>query len=75
MTYKINNEKDRVELFKYVLDLNMPDQRKSKVFRYLYEEYRITHEMYKDISEFIAGITEADLRDINRIYRQSQEEA
>ena len=62
MTYKPNCEKDRVALFKYVLDLNMPDRKKKKVFNRLYEEYRITHEMYKDIDNFISGIIEEDLR-------------
>ena len=51
MTFKKDNQTDRVELFKYCLDLNMPDRKKKKVFNYLYEEYRITHEMYKDIKE------------------------
>ena len=62
MDYKKVNEKDRISLFRYILDLNMPDHKKSKVFKYLYEEYRITHEMYKDVDEFIAGIREEDLR-------------
>ena len=62
MTYKADNETDRVSLFKYVLDLNMPEQKKRKIFNYLYEEYRITHEMYRDISHFIKGIKEDDLR-------------
>lgn len=68
MTYKADNEKDRVALFKYVLDLSMPDQKKSKVFKYLYEEYRITHEMYKDINQFIKGIKEEDLRGFREKY-------
>ena len=62
MTYKANSQKDRIPLFKYVLDLNMPEQRKKKVFNYLYEEYRITHEMYRDVNQFIKGIREEDLR-------------
>ena len=62
MTYKENNQKDRVALFKYCLDLNMPEQRKKKVFKHLYEEYRITHEMYRDVDHFIKGIREEDLR-------------
>ena len=62
MTYKADNEKDKVALFKYVLDLNMPEKKKRKVLNYLYEEYRITHEMYKDINHFIKGIKEEDLR-------------
>ena len=66
MTYKADNEKDRVALFKYVLDLNMPEKKKRKVFNYLYEEYRITHEMYKDINHFIKGIKEEDLRGFRR---------
>ena len=68
MNYKENNQKDRVTLFKYCLDLNMPDQRKKKVFNYLYEEYRITHEMYKDINQFIKGIKEEDLRGFREKY-------
>ena len=62
MTYKEENHQDKISLLKYILDLNMPERRKSKVFKYLYEEYRITHEMYKDVEEFIAGIKEEDLR-------------
>ena len=62
MTYKADNEKDRVALFKYVLDLIMPEKKKRKLFNYLYEEYRITHEMYKDIDRFIKGIKEEDLK-------------
>tara|TARA_R110002050_G_scaffold270355_1_gene413395 strand:- start:456 stop:668 length:213 start_codon:yes stop_codon:yes gene_type:complete len=62
MTYKADNEKDKVALFKYVLDLNMPEKKKRKIFNYLYEEYRITHEMYKDVGQFIKGIKEEDLR-------------
>jgi hypothetical protein len=62
MTYKEYNQKDRVALFKYILDLNMPEKRKRKIFDYLYEEYRITHEMYKDITAFVKGIKEEDLR-------------
>jgi len=62
VTYKEDNQKDRVCLFKYVLDLNMPERKKQKIFKYLYEEYRITHEMYKDIQEFVDGIREYDLR-------------
>ena len=65
MTYKAENEKDRVALFKYILDLNMPERKKKKVFNLLYEEYRITHEMYKDIHEFVTGIREQDLRACN----------
>ena len=64
MTYKADNEKDRVALFKYVLDLNMPEKKKQRVFRHLYEEYRITHEMYKDIHEYIKGIRELDIREL-----------
>ena len=66
MNYKETNQKDRVALFKYCLDLNMPEQRKKKVFNYLYEEYRITHEAYKDIHEYIAGIEEGDLRNFSQ---------
>lgn len=62
VTYKEDNEKDRIALFKYCLDLNMPEQKKKKVFKYLYEEFRITHEMYKDVEEYIKGIRECDLR-------------
>ena len=62
VTYKEDNEKDRITLFKYCLDLNMPERKKKKVFKYLYEEFRITHEMYKDIDEYIKGIRESDLR-------------
>ena len=40
MNYKEDNEKDRIALFKYCLDLNMPEQKKKKVFKYLYEEFR-----------------------------------
>ncbi len=65
MTYKAANETDRVALFKYILDLNMPERKKKKVFNLLYEEYRITHEMYKDVHEFVAGIREQDLRACN----------
>ena len=66
MTSKPANDKDRVALFKYCLDLNMPDRRKKKVFNYLYEEYRITHEAYKDVDEYIAGIREGDLRNFSQ---------
>ena len=66
MTYKPNCDKDRIALFKYCLDLNMPEQRKKKVFNYLYEEYRITHEAYKDVHEYIAGIEEQDLRNFSQ---------
>jgi|TARA_R110002050_G_scaffold268260_1_gene410281 hypothetical protein len=62
MTYKADSQEDRIPLFKYVLDLNMPEQRKKKVFNHLYEEYRITHEMYRDVNHFIKGIREEDLR-------------
>ncbi len=62
MTYKEDNDKDRITLFKYCLDLNMPDRKKKKVFKYLYEEYRITHDMYKNMEEIIKGIRESDLR-------------
>ena len=65
MTYKADNQTDRVALFKYILDLNMPERKKKKVFNLLYEEYRITHEMYKDVHEFVAGIREQDLRACN----------
>jgi hypothetical protein len=40
----------------------MPERKKQKIFKYLYEEYRITHEMYKDMQEFVDGIREYDLR-------------
>tara|TARA_B100001123_G_scaffold432518_1_gene555717 strand:+ start:845 stop:1054 length:210 start_codon:yes stop_codon:yes gene_type:complete len=66
MTYKSADDRDKVALFKYVLDLNMPEQRKRKVFNYLYEEYRITHEAYKDVHEYIAGIEEQDLRNFSQ---------
>ena len=66
MTYKSDNEKDRVTLFKYILDLNMPERRKKVIFNHLYEEYRITHEMYKDVDHFIKGIRETDLRGFRR---------
>ena len=36
MNYKEDNEKDRIALFKYCLDLNMPEQKKKKVFKYLF---------------------------------------
>ena len=36
--------------------------KKNDVFKYLYEEFRITHEMYKDVDEYIKGIRESDLR-------------
>lgn len=62
MDYKSDCPKERVELFKYVLDLNMPDRKKRKVFNHLYEEYKITYLMYKNMSEFIKGIKEQDLR-------------
>lgn len=58
MTYKPESEEDRVALFKYVLDLDMPEKRKKKVFNTLYEEYRITHEMYGDIESFIEDVTQ-----------------
>ena len=66
MTYKAANETDRVALFKYILDLNMPERKKKKVFNLLYEEYRITHEAYKDVHEYIAGIEEQDLRNFSQ---------
>ena len=66
MNYKEINQEDKTALFKYILDLNMPERRKQKVFRYLYEEYRITHEAYKDIHEYISGIKEEDLRNFSQ---------
>ena len=66
MNYKEISQEDKTALFKYILDLNMPERRKQKVFRYLYEEYRITHEAYKDIHEYIAGIEEGDLRNFSQ---------
>ena len=66
MDYKEANQQDKVTLFKWVLDLDMPEQRKKKVFNYLYEEYRITHEAYKDINEYIDGIAEEDLRNFSQ---------
>ena len=66
MNYKEISQEDKTALFKYILDLNMPERRKQKVFRYLYEEYRITHEAYKDIQEYIAGIEEGDLRNFSQ---------
>ena len=68
MTYKKDNQSDRVALFKYCLDLNMPDRKKKKVFNHLYEEYRITHEMYTGIKQFIKGIKEEDLRNFREKY-------
>ena len=61
MTYKPFHSKDRTALFMYVLDLNVSDNKKSRILNHLYEEYRITHEMYKDVDRFIAGIKEQDL--------------
>lgn len=46
----------------------MPERKKKKVFEYLYEEYRITHDMYKDIHSFIKGIREEDLRGFKKKY-------
>ena len=61
MTYKPFDSNDRTALFMYVLDLNVSDRKKSKILNHLYEEYRITHEMYKNVDKFIAGIKEEDL--------------
>jgi hypothetical protein len=66
MTYKPFDSKDRTALFMYVLDLKVSDQKKSRILNYIYEEYRITHEMYKDVGEFIKGIKEGDLRGYNQ---------
>ena len=73
MDYKEVNQKDRVTLFKWVLDLNMPEQKKKKVFNYLYEEYRITHEAYKDINEYIDGIVEEDLRNFSQYLKETDD--
>ena len=61
MTYKPFNSNDRVTLFKYILELNVPDKKKSKILAHLYEEFRQTHVMYEDINDFISGIKEEDL--------------
>ncbi len=61
MSYKEFDSNDRTKLFLYVLDLNVTDQKKSKILNRLYEEYRVTHEMYEDVDEFISGIEEEDL--------------
>jgi|TARA_Y100000310_G_scaffold321682_1_gene379651 hypothetical protein len=62
MTYKPFDPEDRTALFLYIMDLNMPERKKSRVLKILLEEFRITHEMYKDIHDFIKGIKEEDLR-------------
>tara|TARA_R110002020_G_scaffold269723_3_gene485053 strand:- start:287 stop:454 length:168 start_codon:yes stop_codon:yes gene_type:complete len=46
----------------YVLDLNVSDRKKSRILNHLYEEYRITHEMYRNVDQFVKGIKEEDLR-------------
>ena len=66
MTYKEFNGGDRMAIFMYVLELDVTEQKKAKILKYLYEEYRITHEMYKDVHEFISGIKEEDLRGFRR---------
>ena len=40
----------------------MTDAKKGKLLKRMYEEYRITHEMQKDVQEYIDGTTEKDLR-------------
>ena len=62
MTYKPFDSKDRTALFMYVLDLNVSDRKKSRILNHLYEEYRITHEMYSNVDQFVKGIKEEDLR-------------
>ena len=49
-------------MFMYVLDLNVSDRKKSRILNHLYEEYRITHEMYRNVDQFVKGIKEEDLR-------------
>jgi hypothetical protein len=61
MTYKPFDSKDRTALFMYVLDLNVSDRKKSRILNHLYEEYRIIHEAFADVDEYIAGIKEEDL--------------
>ena len=62
MTYKPYSGDDRGALFLFVLDLDMSETKKGKCLRRLYEEYRITHEQYKDVHEFIATTNSKDLQ-------------
>ena len=62
MNYKPFDGEDRTKIFLYVLDLNMSEARKGKLLRRMYEEYRITHEMYQDVQEYIAGTSERDVK-------------
>ena len=61
MAYKPFDSSDRTALFMYVLDLKVSDQKKSRILNQLYEEYRIIHEAFKDVHEYIDGITEEDV--------------
>lgn len=62
MNYKPYSAEDRTAIFMWVLELDMTDTKKGKLLKRMYEEYRITHEMYKDVQEYIDGTTERDLR-------------
>ena len=62
MNYKPYLSSDRTAIFMWVLELDMTDAKKGKLLKRMYEEYRITHEMYKDVQEYIDGTTERDLR-------------
>ena len=62
MNYKPYNAEDRAAIFMWVLELDMTDTKKGKLVRRMYEEYRITHEQYKDVHEFIATTNSKDLQ-------------
>ena len=62
MNYKPYCPRDRSAIFLWVLELDMTDTKKGKLLKRMYEEYRITHEMFKDVQEYIDGTTEKDLR-------------
>ena len=62
MNYKPYSAEDRAAIFMWVLELDMSETKKGKLLKRMYEEYRITHAMYKDVQEYIAGTTEKDLR-------------
>jgi hypothetical protein len=62
MTYKPYSAEDRGALFTFVLDLDMSEHKKGKCLMQLYEEYRITHDQYRDVHEFVATTNSKDLQ-------------
>lgn len=62
MNYKPYSAEDRAAIFMWVLELDMTDIQKGKILKRMYEEYRITHDMYKDVHEYIAGTSDKDLK-------------